>query len=467
MNILQFLDTPELMGDIFRGDSWEAWRAVLSAAFCVPMDEHRMALFAAVSGGRKPPSERVRELYAVVGRRAAKTHTAGAVALYLATVGAELGNLNAKLSPGERGVIALIAVNKPQATLAMGYILGAIDNSPTLSNMVLHRGRTAVEFTNNTVIEVHSNNFRAIRGRTLLALLMDEVAFFRSEESANPDFELYRAALPGLATTGGLLFGFSSPYARRGLLYDKHRKHFGQDGDVLVVQGSTQDFNPTIDPRIIEEALADDPEGARAEWLGEFRSDLEAFISREVIESLVRPSPLELPYNRTHRYFGFVDPAGGGQDDFTMAIAHLEETTVVIDVVRGLKGVPADIVAEYAPILKSYRIPEVKGDHYAGSWPADEFRKHGIRFTNADKPKSGLYQDCLPMLNSGRVQLPPHAKLVNQFCSLERRTSRSGRDSIDHPPSGHDDLANAVAGAAVHTTKPAGKMSVVRVAGAF
>jgi hypothetical protein len=31
--------------------------------------------------------------------------------------------------------------------------------------------------------------------------------------------------------------------------------------------------------------------------------------------------------------------------------------------------------------------------------------------------------------------------------SLERRTSRGGRDSVDHAPGSHDDLANACAGA--------------------
>jgi hypothetical protein len=40
---------------------------------------------------------------------------------------------------------------------------------------------------------------------------------------------------------------------------------------------------------------------------------------------------------------------------------------------------------------------------------------------------------------------------VAQICGLERRTGRSGKDSIDHAPNGHDDLANAVAGAAAAT----------------
>jgi hypothetical protein len=57
-----------------------------------------------------------------------------------------------------------------------------------------------------------------------------------------------------------------------------------------------------------------------------------------------------------------------------------------------------------------------------------------------------LYRDALPLLNSGRVELLDVPRLAAQLCSLERRTVRGGKDSIDHPPGAHDDLANAVAG---------------------
>jgi hypothetical protein len=46
--------------------------------------------------------------------------------------------------------------------------------------------------------------------------------------------------------------------------------------------------------------------------------------------------------------------------------------------------------------------------------------------------------------------------LINQFGSLERRTSPSGKDKIDHGPGGNDDVANAAAGAMVLTAKPRG-----------
>ena len=66
----------------------------------------------------------------------------------------------------------------------------------------------------------------------------------------------------------------------------------------------------------------------------------------------------------------------------------------------------------------------------------------------AKQPKSDLYRDLLPLLNSGRIMLPKHDRLVSQIVGLERRVSRAGKDSIDHAPHGHDDLANCVAGAA-------------------
>src|SRR5262249_37479049 len=74
-------------------------------------------------------------------------------------------------------------------------------------------------------------------------------------------------------------------------------------------------------------------------------------------------------------------------------------------------------------------------------------RKHGIAYEAAPKPKSDLYRELLPSVNSKLLDLVDHPKLVNQLASLERRTARGGRDSIDHPPGCHDDVANAIAGA--------------------
>lgn len=446
MNILDFINDETLTGSSFKGPSYEAWRAVLGAAFALPLDADQRAIFDKLAGGRTPPRERVRELWTVAGRRSSKTETTGGVAVFLATIGAELEGLTARLSPGERGVIAIVAVDRPQAKVALNYITGLVEASPILAAMVERRQAESIDFTNRVSIEVMTNSYRSVRGRTLLAVILDEVAFFRSDTTANPDVETYRALVPGLATTGGMLIGISSPHARAGLLYQKWRKHYGKDGDILVVQGGTKDFNPTIDPRVIADAEADDPDAAKAEWHGQFRDDVEGFVSRDVIDGATRSSPLELPFDRRHRYVAFTDPSGGGKDEFCLSIGHKEDARIVIDVVRGRTGTPAEIVSEYADLLRAYGIFELTGDRYGGSWPADEFQRHGIRYMPADRPKSELFRASLAALNSGQAELPPDPKLAAQFVSLERRISRGGKEQIDHPPGGHDDRANVAAG---------------------
>jgi hypothetical protein len=59
-----------------------------------------------------------------------------------------------------------------------------------------------------------------------------------------------------------------------------------------------------------------------------------------------------------------------------------------------------------------------------------------------------LFRDLLSLLNSGRIVLPRNDRLQGQIVGLERRTSAVGWDTISHPDRGHDDVANAVAGAA-------------------
>src|SRR6516225_8942845 len=148
------------------------------------------------------------------------------------------------------------------------------------------------------------------------------------------------------------------------------------------------------------------------------------------------------------RYFAFADPSGGSADSMSLAIGHREDDIVVLDALREIKPPfsPESVVGEFSALLKSYRVSNNTGDRYAGEWPREHFRKHGIVYEPAQKPKSDLYRDLLPAINSRKLDLLDDARLLTQLVSLERRTARGGRDSIDHPPNTHDDLANAIAG---------------------
>lgn len=244
----------------------------------------------------------------------------------------------------------------------------------------------------------------------------------------------------------------SSPYAKRGVLWDTHKRHYaGYSERVLVAQAPTLTMNPTLDPEIVADAMREDPEAARAEYQAEFRGDISTFLDIELIERATRSKPLELPPRDGEQYHAFVDPNGGGADEFTMSIAHREGELIVVDMVNGRHGSPASIAEEFAAILRTYRISRVHGDRYAGRWPRDEFAKHGITYTPSDRDRSALYLEFMARINSGAVVLPPDQRMQRQFANLERRAHRGGRDTIDHPPNSHDDRANAVAGAVAFT----------------
>ena len=217
---------------------------------------------------------------------------------------------------------------------------------------------------------------------------------------------------------------------------------------MLVAQASSQTMNPTLSQEYIDDAYKEDSAGAAAEFGAEFRKDIEGFINIERVESCIVSGVAERFPIQGKQDYGFVDPSGGSKDAFTLAIAHKENGKVIIDCIREVRPPfsPESVVHEFAETLQRYGVNRISGDRYAVEWPREQFRKCGITYDPSFQPKSSLYRNLLPVLNSRQVMLLDYAQLLNQLVSLERHTSRVGRDIIDHPPNGHDDLANAFAG---------------------
>jgi len=217
------------------------------------------------------------------------------------------------LAPGERGVLLLIAPDQRQANILLNYIKAAFEQSPLLKQLVANTTADALELTNGISIEVRSASFRRLRGPTYICVIADEAAFwFNTESSANPDHEIIDAVRPGLATTGGPLIIVSSPYARRGVLWETYKDHFGADGDplILVARGDSRTFNPTLSEELVARSYERDPISAAAEYGAEFRTDLESYVAREVVEAAIVPGRYELPPVRGVDYVAFLDPAG-------------------------------------------------------------------------------------------------------------------------------------------------------------
>jgi hypothetical protein len=130
-------------------------------------------------------------------------------------------------------------------------------------------------------------------------------------------------------------------------------------------------------------------------------------------------------------------------------VSHSEGETVLLDCVIEIQAPfnPTTATATVAETLKAYGCTEVTGDRYAASWVVEAFAKRGVSYKHSLRDRSALYADALPLFTAGRARLLDNKKLGAQLSNLERRTSTTGRDRIDHPQGAHDDIANAAAGA--------------------
>jgi hypothetical protein len=452
MNLIQACDDPHLFKRWFRKpETWSAWRVFLRVLFAIPglLTPEQWELYRQCTGRTDVPSQPASEAVLIVGRRGGKSFIMALLAVFLAC----FRDYRQYLQPGERAAVLVIAADRKQARVILRYCRGMLTNIPMLRRMIEREQAESFELNNSTVIEVATASFRAVRGYTVCAVLADEVSFWRSDEdSANPDVEIINAVRAATVTIpNALMVIASSPYARRGVLWDSHRRYFGKpDSPVLVWKAPTRVMNPSVPQRLIDEATERDPAAAAAEFLAEFRNDVASFVDRETVLACTDTGERERPFRAGLRYAAFVDPSGGSVDSMTLSIGHRESDKIIVDVVREIPAPfdPESATEEFVRLLKSYGLRRVTGDRYAGMWCQQAFNKRGVHYIPSDLPKSALYTDLLPKLNARTIRLVDNVRLVNQIAALERRTARGGRDSIDHPPSGKDDVANAVAGVA-------------------
>ncbi len=433
--------------------TWAAWFTVLRTLFGIPLADDEIELFRQCTGRTAPPPGGCNEAWLICGRRAGKSMILALIAVFLATC----RDWSTHLSPGERGTVMVLAADRRQARTIFRYARALLLDVPELAQLVERETADTIDLTNGISIEIVAAGFRGVRGYTLIAGLCDELAFWRSEDgAANLDEDVLAALRPAMSTIPrAMLLCASSPYARRGALWGAYRRYFGKDdAPVLVWRAATKTMNPTVPDDVIAEAYERDPASAAAEHGAEFRSDVETFLSREVIYAAIEPDrPIELSPIAGTRYLAFTDPSGGAADSFALCIAHAEDRKVIVDAIRERVPPfsPEAVVAEYAGLLKTYGIREVAGDRYAGEWPRERFREHGVEYIASTKSASDLYREALPLFTTGKIELPDHGRLIAQLAALERRTARGGRDSVGHPPgaASHDDLAVCVAGVCV------------------
>lgn len=443
------------------GDEWLPWRAFWKAVYALPMTAVELAIYQRHTRRDAPPSSAVAEAWMCIGRGGGKTRNSALHAVFRA-----ITFDSRAVDPGEDVVIPLLASDRRQARSALKYIRG-FHTLPVVEPYVF-RGelKEVIEYKTGANVEVMTASKKAPRGYSCPTANCDEIAFWMTDEdgsAANPDHEVITALRGSLGrVTGALLLALSNPAAPKGELYEAVEQYFGRDdADVLVWNADTLSMNPTYDRRTITRAFKKDPVVAASEFGSDgfvtFRQGRAALFDQAPVTGAIVVDQRELNPLPGVTYFAFVDAAQGSRsgDSMALGIAHKDGGRAVLDLVREVEPPfsPGRVIVEtFAPILKQYGCHEVKGDRHAVGFVAEYFAACGVKFVPSPHSKSELYAELLPMVNTGLVELLDHPTLRNQLLALERRSVRGGRDSIDHPRGGHDDVANVAAGALVAVT---------------
>jgi len=448
------LRDPNLVGS-GRGATYARWDAVWKAADGKRLTEAEDRLFREVSGGRSPPREPVHEVVSAVGRRGSKTSEAARILLWRAIS----RDWRTVMAPGEVALFPFLASTKEQAEVALQYARGLVHSSPVLAKHIVNETQSSFVFDNGAEVSVMSANYRSLRGRSIPAAVLDEVAWWLDGLSVDLPSEAYAALKPSMATfPDRLLILISSVYCTSGLFFERWSDLFGRDDpEGLAILGTSQQFNPTLSDAFIQKEIVRDPSRNRAEYLSEWRSAAESYVERSVVEALVDKGVRERAPMADTVFYGFVDAAGGsGSDAFCLAVSHHQDGKAVLDCLRSRKPrfSPEVVCREFAAVLRHYGITSIESDRWGADFVVEAFGRHGISCRQSAAPKSDLYAELLMALNSQQVVLLDQPTLVTELCALERKPGR-GKDVIDHPRGMHDDLANACAGALLPALRPA------------
>ena len=472
-DIIEFATDPQLLNLTLS----PAQEALLRALYGRPLSPEHIALFHECTGRSDLPTAPFAEATVIAGARSGKdSRIAAPVVLYEALFGGH----EQHLARGERAVIPLVAQDQRATGVAFGYIREYLTQSPLLAGEVADVLALELELTNGIRIACFPSTLRSLRGWSIPAGVLDELAFFRLTGQANADTEVQASIRRGMvAFPETRLVKISTPYMRSGVLYDDFVRAFGHnDPDLLVWRASTVLMNPTIRAERLERERRLDSTRYAREYEGEFGEDVDGFLPPGWVDDAIRPGRYKLPPRDGVRYHAAVDPSGGGPDAFTLVVAHAEgvgaDARIVVDVVRGWsrRGSRAvdltGAVREIADILTGFHLRQVTDDRHAAGWVRERFEQAGVRYVQSAADSSTSLSELSPLFAEGRIDLLDHPLLAQELKALERRLRAGGKTIIEHPRGGHDDYAVALAlatGACLPDTRPRASISRMLKAG--
>jgi hypothetical protein len=163
MPMRRWVFDPELFGPLFDPPSWHLWRTILIASRGEELLPDEATAYQELVGRPYIPGTPLFELWCAIGRRGGKSSAISVLALYHALT----RDFTKLLRPGEKPLIPLVAADRAEAKSLYQFILGALQELPSLSGLIEGITASTIRLINGCEIDIRTANTRSLRGRSV------------------------------------------------------------------------------------------------------------------------------------------------------------------------------------------------------------------------------------------------------------------------------------------------------------
>lgn len=414
-------------------------------------------------GHRRPyVPNNYREAWLIVGRRGGKTDRfASTIVAYEALCGGH----ESYVRSGQPAICFQIAQDLRMARYSLHFIRATLESSPIGRKAIKQITADKIELKNGVCIYCVPPTTKSVRGFASPVAVLDEVGmWYQESDSANPDYEIYRALTPGqIQFPNRRIVGISTPWNKAGMLWQNYEA--GTNGarlqtesrraefeGVFVGHGTTASMgNPMVTAAYLKTERARDVRAFARECLAEFQDSITGFLPTALVERAVATGIVERPRSPRYTYVAAIDPAFKS-DAFACAVVHKDEHGVVVfDAVRRFVGRadaplnPAAVLEALKVVFDTYGITYVYSDQYHLESLGQLARERGIEIIGVPftaKSKAQLYGNLQGLFHQGRISLVDDYELKKELKTLERTLTDGGNVQISAPAGFHDDMAS-------------------------
>nr|HMR07997.1 hypothetical protein [Polyangiaceae bacterium] len=412
------------------------------------------------------PSEARSVLALLKGARVGGTWLCSLWLLYRALVAPLNG-----LAAGELAFAVVVAPDTRLARQAIRFALGAAKACPEIAPLVESQ-------TNDGFVVRRPDGYRvqlealpatrggsALRGRTLVAALMDESSFFRDRDSGSVnDSELYRALIVRCSVPGAMLLVVSTAWLESGVLHEligkNHPERGGRPASAVAAIAPTElmrEGDAHIQ-RIVAEERERDPQNAAREFdCIAFSGGAGLFFDTQAVSACLVDIPHPLPPEQRCYVGAGVDPAFRS-DAFAGVITRQRRNEVVFEVAelferrpeRGAPLVPSVVMGDFSKVAKRHGARALATDSFYVESVREHARNAGLSVystPDGQRGKARLFIAAREIIHGQRLHIPASlVALARQLREVVTRPTPGGGFSITSPRrrGAHGDLVSAL-----------------------